>query len=198
MKNVLDIAAACQARLDTPYRSYYRRKLVQGKTRPEAMRCLKRRISDAVYRQLLAAARRAATAAAADPKVRIREGTAGRHLYPARPTLTRSSTLRISHFPDPHPRRYAPHQTRRPDDDPSTPPVDNRGEPDRRTSMARPTASSSVVAPRSCEGPARLCTPRSRRRGVGGPPRVTCTLAGMARVLFTSCPATGTSCRCCL
>ena len=109
MNHVLHIAAACQARLDTPFRGYYRRKLAQGKTRPEAMRCLKRRISDAVYRQLLADARRAATAAAAEPKVRIREGTAGRHSYPARPTLTRSSTLRISHFPDPHPRRYARH-----------------------------------------------------------------------------------------
>ena len=44
-----------------------------------------------------------------NPKVRTREGTAGRHSYPARPTLTRSSTLRISHFPDPQPRRYAAH-----------------------------------------------------------------------------------------
>ena len=60
MNHVLHIAAACQARLDTPFRGYYRRKLAQGKTRPEAMRCLKRRISDAVYRQLLADARRTA------------------------------------------------------------------------------------------------------------------------------------------
>ena len=65
MNHVLHIAAACQARLDTPYRGYYRRKLAQGKTRMEAMRCVKRRISDAVYRQLLADARRAAIAAAA-------------------------------------------------------------------------------------------------------------------------------------
>ncbi len=68
MNHVLHIAAACQARLDTPFRDYYRRKLAQGKTRPEAMRCLKRRISDAVYRQLLADARRAPTAAAAEPE----------------------------------------------------------------------------------------------------------------------------------
>jgi hypothetical protein len=43
-----------QIRLDTPGRAYYRRKLAAGKTRAEAMRCLKRRISDALYRQLLA------------------------------------------------------------------------------------------------------------------------------------------------
>ncbi len=71
MNHVLHIAAACQARLDTPFRGYYRRKLAQGKTRMEAMRCLKRRISDAVYRRLVADAKRAATAAAgqegADP-----------------------------------------------------------------------------------------------------------------------------------
>ena len=66
MNHVLHIAAACQARLDTPYRRYYRRKLAQGKTRPEAMRCLKRRISDAVYRQLLTDARRAEFNAAAE------------------------------------------------------------------------------------------------------------------------------------
>jgi transposase len=60
MNHMLHIAAATQARLDTPGRAYYRRKLAAGKTRMEAMRCLKRRISDAVYRQLLADAHRLA------------------------------------------------------------------------------------------------------------------------------------------
>jgi hypothetical protein len=36
---------------------------------------------------------------------RAREGTAGRLKNPARSTYPRTSTLRISHFPDPHPRR---------------------------------------------------------------------------------------------
>ena len=54
MNHMLHIAAATQVRLDTPGRAYFRRKLAEGKTRMEAMRCLKRRISDAVYRQLLA------------------------------------------------------------------------------------------------------------------------------------------------
>lgn len=52
MNHMLHIAATTQVRLDTPGRAYYRRKLAAGKTRMEAMRCLKRRISDAVYRQL--------------------------------------------------------------------------------------------------------------------------------------------------
>ena len=39
---------------DTPGRVYYLRKQAEGKTRMESLRALKRRISDAVYRQLLA------------------------------------------------------------------------------------------------------------------------------------------------
>ena len=64
MNHMLHIAATTQIRLDTPGRAYYRRKLAAGKTRMEAMRCLKRRISDAIYRQLLNDARAAATRAA--------------------------------------------------------------------------------------------------------------------------------------
>jgi transposase len=63
MNHMLHIAAATQARLDTEGPRYYRRKIAVGKTRMEAMRCLKRRISDAVYRQLLADAQAAAIAA---------------------------------------------------------------------------------------------------------------------------------------
>ena len=59
INHMLHIAGATQVRLDTPGRVYYRRKLHAGKTRMEAMRCLKRRISDAVYRQLVADARAA-------------------------------------------------------------------------------------------------------------------------------------------
>ena len=43
--HVIHIAAACQIRLDTPGRAYYRRKIAGGKRPLEAMRCLKRRIS---------------------------------------------------------------------------------------------------------------------------------------------------------
>ena len=58
LNHVLYIAAFVQLRHDTPGRAYYRRKLAAGKTPMEAMRCLKRRLSDAVYRQLLADAQR--------------------------------------------------------------------------------------------------------------------------------------------
>ena len=102
MNHVLHVAAIVQIRHDTEGRAYYRRKLAAGKTPMEALRCLKRRLSDVVYRQLVADAQHN------DSRMtRVREGTAGRHFNPARPTRTRSSTLRISHFPDPHTRRYA-------------------------------------------------------------------------------------------
>ena len=63
---MIHIAAISQIRLDTPGRAYYRRKLAAGKTKLEALRCLKRRISDALYRQLVADAERAARATTPD------------------------------------------------------------------------------------------------------------------------------------
>jgi transposase len=54
MNHVIHIAAIVQIRHDTAGRAYYRRKLGTGKTPMEALRCLKRRLSDAVYRQLVA------------------------------------------------------------------------------------------------------------------------------------------------
>jgi len=101
MNHMIHIAAISQIRLDTEGRAYYRRKLAAGKTPMEALRCLKRRISDALYRQLVADAQRAATANSPDTVEAAREGTAGRLKNPARPTCPRTSTLRISHFPDP-------------------------------------------------------------------------------------------------
>ena len=44
-------------------RAYYDRKLAEGKTPKEALRCLKRRVSDAIYSHLQADARRATAAA---------------------------------------------------------------------------------------------------------------------------------------
>jgi transposase len=54
LNHVLYIAAVCQIRHDTPGRRYYQRKLADGKTPLEALRCLRRRLSDVVYRQLVA------------------------------------------------------------------------------------------------------------------------------------------------
>ncbi|MEP6814828.1 MAG: IS110 family transposase [Marmoricola sp.] len=59
MNHMLHIAAVTQLRLDTEGRVYYRRKRAEGKRPLEAIRCLKRRISDNVYHQLLDDAQRA-------------------------------------------------------------------------------------------------------------------------------------------
>jgi transposase len=61
INRVLHIMAVVQLRNDTEGRRYYRRKLTQGKTTMEAMRALKRRLSDVVYRQMLADAKRLRT-----------------------------------------------------------------------------------------------------------------------------------------
>jgi transposase len=53
INRVLHIMAVVQLRHDTEGRRYYRRKLAAGKTPMEAMRCLKRRLSDLVYRQMV-------------------------------------------------------------------------------------------------------------------------------------------------
>ena len=132
MNHVLHIAAACQARLDTPFRGYYRRKLAQGKTRPEAMRCLKRRISDAVYRQLLADAKRAAITAAAEPEGAGPGGHCGASLISS--AADSHPLIDTSDQPLPGPatttlRGASPRTRKTHTTDPSTPPVDNRGEP---------------------------------------------------------------------
>ena len=54
LNHVLYMAGIVQLRNDTPGRAYYRRRVAGGKTPMEAMRCLRRRLSDVVYRQLAA------------------------------------------------------------------------------------------------------------------------------------------------
>jgi transposase len=54
INRVLHIMATVQLRNPTEGRAYYDRKKAAGKTSLEAMRALKRRLSDVVYRQLLA------------------------------------------------------------------------------------------------------------------------------------------------
>jgi hypothetical protein len=46
--------AMVQVRRPSAGQAYYRRKLAEGKSPKEALRCLKRRLSDAIYRSLLA------------------------------------------------------------------------------------------------------------------------------------------------
>ena len=54
LNHAIHIAAVTQLRHDTNGRIYYDKKIAEGKTPKEAIRALKRRISDAVYRQLIA------------------------------------------------------------------------------------------------------------------------------------------------
>ena len=61
----LHVVAITQLRHDCPGRDYYLRKRASGKGHKEALRCLKRRLSDVVYRQLL---RDAQASQAASPR----------------------------------------------------------------------------------------------------------------------------------
>ncbi len=53
LNHAIHMAAVTQIRFQTPGRVYYDKKLVEGKTNKEALRALKRRVSDAVYRRLV-------------------------------------------------------------------------------------------------------------------------------------------------
>jgi transposase len=103
INHMLHMAALSQIRLDTDGRTYYRRKRAAGKTHLEALRCLKRRISDAVYRQLLDdAAHAAELAPGASP---------GGQCGASQESSAADSHPRIDTsdqpLPDPQPRRYA-------------------------------------------------------------------------------------------
>ncbi|MEN3615840.1 IS110 family transposase [Plantactinospora sp. ZYX-F-223] len=58
INRVLHIMAIVQLRRDTPGRAYYRRRLAEGKTTMEALRALKRHLSDVVFKRMLHDARR--------------------------------------------------------------------------------------------------------------------------------------------
>jgi len=134
MNHMIHIAAISQIRLDTPGRAYYRRKQAAGKTKLDALRCLKCRISEPSTASSPPTPHEPHSPAHQEVMSRAREGTAGRLKNPARSTCPRTSTLRISHFPDPQLRRYnrpGP-PGKPPDQDRLRPPVDNKGEPERR------------------------------------------------------------------
>ncbi len=110
MNHMIHIAAVTQLRLDTDGRAYYRRKRAEGKKPLETIRCLKRRISDAIHHQLRADAQAIAgtgpgghcgatqTSSAADLPPLI--DTSDQPLPgPAKTTLRPASTTRKTHFP---------------------------------------------------------------------------------------------------
>ena len=77
-------------------RAYYDKKLAEGKTRKEALRALKRQVSNAIFACLQADARRAAA-----PRRRAREGNRGTTLHPGRPAHTPSTGTSDKPLPGP-------------------------------------------------------------------------------------------------
>ncbi len=61
LNHAIHIAAISQLRYHSEGRAYYDRKIAEGKSSKDAVRALKRRISDRVYRHLTADARRSLT-----------------------------------------------------------------------------------------------------------------------------------------
>ena len=100
LNHVLHTAAVTRLRYPSEGREYYQKKLGEGKTTEEAIRALKRRVSDVVYRRLLADSRRTSTyptcGSGRTPRDDSDSSVAGSN--PDTPAL------RISHFPDPTPR----------------------------------------------------------------------------------------------
>jgi len=100
LNHVIHMAAVTQIRYrHSEGRACYDRKLAEGKTPKEALRALKRRVSDAIFARLQADARRAA----ASPHQRAREGTWGTTLSPARPAHTPGTGSSAKPLPDPQP-----------------------------------------------------------------------------------------------
>ncbi len=100
LNHAIHMIAVTQIRNDTPGRADYLRRQAEGKTRKEAIRALKRRISDAVWRQLQVGPAAPLTAGPGGHPGTSTEVQRDRLGHPERPAL------RTSHFPDPTP-RYA-------------------------------------------------------------------------------------------
>ena len=99
VNHMIHIAAVTQLRIDTEGRDYYRRKRAAGKKPKEAIRCLKRRISDTIYKQLVADAVRRESA---DPG-----GHCGASLISSAVDSHPPIDTSDQPLPDPHPQRYA-------------------------------------------------------------------------------------------
>ena len=96
LNHALHMAAITQIRNRTEGRAYYDRKIAEGKTGKEALRSLKRRISDAVYRQLVIDAEQAEWGPGGQTGTTPMTSVTG-------PTPTAGSSVR----PQPGPRRKA-------------------------------------------------------------------------------------------
>ena len=112
VNHMIHIAAVTQLRLDTEGRAYYARKRAAGKKPAEALRCLKRRISDVIYKQLV------------DDAAALAETGPGGHCGASQESSAVDLPPHIDTsdqpLPDPHPRRYAARHVPRQSPDPST------------------------------------------------------------------------------
>ena len=99
LNHAIHLAAITQIRhKHSQGRAYYERKIAQGKTHKEALRCLKRRISDAIYGRLRA-----------DARVAGPGGQPGTTLSPGRPAHTPRASSSDKPLPGLRP-AYAPRQ----------------------------------------------------------------------------------------
>jgi transposase len=162
LNHAIHMAAVTQIRhRHSQGRGYFEKKLAEGKTRKEALRCLKRQISDAIFACLQAdAARAAAVAAASEP------GRAtGERLTHQRGRLTPPApALRVSHS-------QARHQPTTPAPDPAPAPLSRTAAIPRERAAGSRTGQS-PAAQRRPQGvlDAAACEPIMPRSGKGEPP----------------------------
>ena len=89
VNHAIHMAAVTQVRQKhSEGRAYYDKKLAEGKTHREALRSLKRQVSDAVFTRLPRARSHRGSDARGSPRSGTREGNRGTTLQPARPDHT--------------------------------------------------------------------------------------------------------------
>ena len=108
LNHAIHMAAVTQIRhAHSPGRAYFDRKIAEGKTGKEALRALKRQLSDAIYARLQADA---APRRGAPVEARAREGNRGTALSPARPAHTPGAGSSDKPLPDHNPAYGQPPQ----------------------------------------------------------------------------------------
>src|SRR3954447_19842613 len=121
LNHSLHIACITHARDPGPGRDFYLRKLAEAKTKKEAMRALKRRISDSVYRQLLAAGRGAVgTGPGGQMGAALSSSAADRSPVVSTSDRPQPGPVSADDTPAPdHPRKRSPARSRRPQNAPT-------------------------------------------------------------------------------
>ncbi len=113
--------AIVQIRHDSEGRAYFRRRTAGGKTPMEALRALKRRLSDVVYRQLVTDMKKASpaghteattTSSAANPTPTVSSSEQSQPELAPDPTLPHGyhDTADVHDPSEPHPAPHPPHQ----------------------------------------------------------------------------------------